>query len=374
MAQARSMSHKNEAERILSTWIIMMLLLLHPEALGSSEKLPDFSLPGIDGKFYTNADFGRSETLAVVFLSNHCRISQLFQDQLLKIRERFSPKQMGIVAISPNFEEAILPDELAYSDLGDSLEEMKKRAYRKKYSFPYLYDGKEQHLTKKLGVKITPTVFLYDRKRNLVYEGKIGNHETPNRMETSDLFQNIVENLSGAAGKIKRTKVFGTSIKFQDDLPIAEKVRARNARETVKLTQADERKLSFYLTHKTYKPKLFYVWQAEDKECRDNLVKISSVYKIFRKRGLRVFTVCISNMDNFEKALDHLKQSQMSSINFMVSGHEIGPLIKVAPKELQQITPFFRLIGSDGKMLIGGRGEISSDRLRIEIIKALQPK
>ena len=79
-------------------------------------------------------------------------------------------------------------------------------------------------------------------------------------------------------------------------------------------------------------------------------------------------------MDNYEKALDHLKQSQMSSINFMVSGHEIGPLIKVAPKELQQITPFFRLIGSDGKMLIGGRGEISSDRLRIEIIKALQPK
>ena len=353
----------------------LLILSATLSAQGQSEiSLPDFELTSTSGKIYSRDDFDDKKLLAIVFLSNHCRVSQIFQNHIMQIKKLFAQESVSIIAVSPNYEDAILPDELAYSDLGDSFEEMKKRAYRKKYNFPYLYDGKDQAITKEIGVKITPTVFIYNQKRNLVYEGKIGNHETPNRLETSDLHHNLKENLVTASTKTKRTKVFGTSIKFKDDLPIAEKVHARNARETVKLTQANEKKLSFYLTHKTYKPKLFYVWQSEDKECRDNLVKLSSVYKIFRKRGLRVFTVCISNMDNFEKALDHLKQSQMSSMNFIVSGHEIGPLTKVAPKGLQQITPFFRLIGSDGKMLTGGRGEISSDRLRIEILEALQPQ
>jgi hypothetical protein len=43
----------------------------HPTlAIGS--KAPDFSLPGIDGKTHTLADYSSAKILAIVFTCNHC--------------------------------------------------------------------------------------------------------------------------------------------------------------------------------------------------------------------------------------------------------------------------------------------------------------
>ncbi len=338
------------------------------ERVGS---LPSFSLQGVDGKLYTNEDFEQKDLLAVIFLSNHCRVSQIFQSQLVKLSDMFKNERVSIVAVSPNYEQAILPDELAYSDLGDSFLEMKKRAYRKKYNFPYLFDGENQVFTRKIGVKITPTVYLYNKNRELVYVGRIGNHETPNRIESSDLYKSIKLNLVSKEDKFKRTKVFGTSIKFMEDLALAEQVRKRYASETVKTSYADERKLKFYLSHQTRKPKLFYIWQVADKETRNNLITISTLYKIFRKRGLKLVTVCIAENENNENVIELLKQAQLSSTNFIVAGNQISPLTTIIPADIKSVTPFYRLIGSDGQMLRGGKGVISKDSLRLEILDSL---
>ena len=90
---------------------------------------------------------------------------------------------------------AILPDELAYSDLGDSLEDMRKEQKRMNYKFPYLYDGNRQYLTQALGVNYAVS-FLYNEKK-LIYAGRIGNTDTPDQMETSEL------NIHTALRKIK---------------------------------------------------------------------------------------------------------------------------------------------------------------------------
>lgn len=362
--------------KLLLVQLLTVAFQLKVEA-GKSEKpvyLPKFSLQGTDGRFYSNKDFEEKDLLAVIFLSNHCKISQIFQNQLIKIEELMREKKVGIVAVSPNYDKAILPDEEAYSDLGDSFIEMKKRVLRKNYTFPYLFDGEKQTLTRKMGVKITPSVFLYNKNREMVYAGRIGNHDLPESPEASDLYKSILSHLDEGGNKFKRTKVFGTAIKFSDDLLLAEQVRKRYSDETVRITAADERKLKFYLHHKTGKPKLFYVWKETDRDLRQNLITISTLYKIFRKRGLKLITVCISERKNTDSAIEALKQAQLSSTNFIVSGSQVSPLTTIIPSDISSITPFYRLIGGDGKMLQGEKGRIEKDDLRVQILSALNHK
>jgi len=338
-----------------------------------NQKLPSFRLTGVNGRVYTQSDFKDKKLLALVFLSNHCKVSQLFQGHLIELSQKFA-NDMILLAVSPNYADAILPDELAYSDLGDSFDDMRKRAVRMRYNFPYLHDGDKQHLTQAIGVKITPTVYLYNEKRELFYAGRIGNVDSPDKMETSELYDAIMQGLREKGVPFKRTKVFGTSIKTKQNVLLAEQVRQRYADESIKLTQADDRKLEFYLKHNTKKPKLFYVWQTNDKNTRDNLMKLSFLYKIFRKRGLRLITVCIAKKGERSAIIELLQNSQLSSTNFLAYGHHVSPLSIIIPSGIEKLTPYYRLLGSDGKLLIGNQGAISKDTLRFEILRSLNDR
>lgn len=348
--------------------ILVMVTSVYAEV--PKQYLPSFKLKATNGEIYSQSDFNDKKVLGIVFLSNHCKVSQLFQNHLIALTRKYS-EDVVIIAVSPNYEQSILPDELAYSDLGDSFQDMVKRANRMKYNFPYLHDGDNQNLTKEIGAKITPTIYLYNQERELFYSGRIGNIDSPDNMETSEVNQAINSLLIDKKTIFKRTKVFGTSIKTKNHLLVAEQVRQRYADEKVRLNEADARKLNFYLTHNIRKPKLFYVWQTNDEKPRDNLIKLSFLYKIFRKRGFKLITVCIAKKDEEDRIVEFLENSQLSSTNFIVYGHNISPLASIIPDEVEKVTPYFRLLSSEGDKLIGGHGEISIDSLRFEILKAL---
>lgn len=356
------------------TGIMILLIISFFSELKADEKdriLPDFKLPGVDGRYYTQKDFESYRLTAVVFLSNHCRVSQLFQTQIIEINKRVRNEGIAIFAVSPNYAPAILPDELAYSDLGDSYEEMKKRALRLNYNFPYLYDGENQAFTKLVGATITPSVYIYNKQKKLIYVGRIGNHDTVENINTSDLFNILKDSEPNSNENIKRKKVFGTSIKTKDDNFLAEQVRKRYADEKIRLVSADSRKLKFYANHLTQKPKLFYVWQMSDENSRENLIKLSSLYKIFRKRGFKLITVAIGEENQREKIVQILNQAQLSTTNFISQGHEIGPLSALLPNTIEKTTPFYRLISSGGTPLLGGHGDVIYDELRMEVLRAL---
>src|ERR1700748_1718842 len=102
---------------------------------------PDFNLPGIDGKTYTLTSFKSAKVLVVVFMCNHCPTSQAYENRVIKLTSDYGPKGVSVVAINPNNPASLRLDELGYSDLGDSFDEMKIRANDAKFNFPYLYDG-----------------------------------------------------------------------------------------------------------------------------------------------------------------------------------------------------------------------------------------
>ena len=68
-------------------------------------------------------------------------------------------------------------DELGYSDVGDSYEEMKIRAKDAHFNFPYLYDGETEIASNKYGPVCTPHIFIFDKDRKLRYEGRIDDTE-----------------------------------------------------------------------------------------------------------------------------------------------------------------------------------------------------
>src|SRR5207245_8501626 len=129
----------------------------------------DFDLPAVDGRRYSLRDFASARLLVVVFTANHCPTAQAYEGRVQSLYDDYHPKGVALVAISPNDPKAVRLDELGYTDLSDSLEEMKLRAKDRKFAFPYLYDGETQKTSLAYGVLATPQVFIFDGDRKLRY-------------------------------------------------------------------------------------------------------------------------------------------------------------------------------------------------------------
>ena len=125
-------------------WTTLRAYAIDPKTLEIGSKAPDFKLPGTDGKTYSLASFSKAKVLVVVFTCNHCPTAQAYEDRIIKLTSDYKAKGVQVVAISTNDPTAVRLDELGYTDLSDSFEEMKIRSKDKKYNFPYLYDGATQ--------------------------------------------------------------------------------------------------------------------------------------------------------------------------------------------------------------------------------------
>src|SRR5687768_17283519 len=207
-----------------------------PKTLSIGSPAPDFSLQGTDGKTYSLASFKNASGLVIIFTCNHCPTAQAYEDRIKKITSDYADKNVSVVAISPNDPESVRLDELGYTDLSDSFEEMKIRAEQKKFIFPYLYDGETQSVSKQYGPVATPHVFVFDKKRILRYQGRIDNMENPTKTPTSTDTRNVIDALlNNKTVRVASTKVFGCSVKWSDKQASVKKGLEEWAKEPVKL-------------------------------------------------------------------------------------------------------------------------------------------
>jgi hypothetical protein len=187
----------------------------HP-ILAIGSPAPPFSLPGVDGKIHTLADYAASPVLVVVFTCNHCPIAQMYEIRIAQLRDDYSGKGVAVVAIQGNAPEAIRVDELDSSDISDSLDEMKIRAAYKHITYPYLYDGDTQEVTRAYGPQATPHVFVFDSARRLRYEGRMDDSYRVEMVKTHDARDAIDAVLAGKPVAVTHTGVFGCSTKWKE--------------------------------------------------------------------------------------------------------------------------------------------------------------
>lgn len=176
------------------------------DKLKIDSRTPGFSLPAVDGKFYSLSSFADKKILIVIFSCNHCPYVQAYEDRIIQIQKDFEKDGVQIVAINSN-------DDSQYPD--DSFEEMKKRAADKKFNFPYLRDETQQ-VAKAYGATHTPQIFLFDANRKLKYEGKIDdNWQEPGKVKSHYLRDAILEVLNNKEVSVPETFSIGCTIKWK---------------------------------------------------------------------------------------------------------------------------------------------------------------
>ncbi len=196
---------------IFSLFLIMNVsLLLAGEGYAVGDKASDFSLKNVDGSTVSLSDYSKAKGVVVVFTCNHCPFAVAYQDRLIAIDKKYKEKGYPVIAINPNDPE-IVP--------GDSYKEMQKRAKEKSYSFPYLFDEK-QEVFKQYGATRTPHVFLLQKNSTgepiVKYIGTIDdNYEDADAVTQTYLTDALDALIAGKNPDPNFTKAIGCTIKVK---------------------------------------------------------------------------------------------------------------------------------------------------------------
>ena len=330
---------------------------------------PNFSLPGIDGKTYTLSSFKQAAILVIVFTCNHCPTAQAYEDRVIQLTKDYSKKGVTVIAISPNDPKSVNLNELGYTDLSDSFEEMKTRAKQKGYNFPYLYDGKTQSVSKAYGPVATPHIFIFNKDRKLSYQGRIDDMENPAKTPSNLDARNAIEALLNSKKvPIPTTKVFGCSIKWAEKKEVVQKVYDRWASEPVSVEMIDETGLKDLLKNKSDKLRLINVWATWCGPCITEFPDFITINRMYRGRDFEFISVSADNPTNRERVLKFLKKEQASNTNFLFSVDDKYKLIDIIDPKWQGALPYSILVEPGGKIVYAKQGTIDPDEMKRMIV------
>jgi peroxiredoxin len=330
---------------------------------------PDFKLPGVDGKTYTLASFKNANILVVVFTCNHCPTAQAYQDRIIKLTEDYKSKGVAVVAIMPNDPKAITLDELNYTDMGDSFDEMKIRAKEKHFNFPYLYDGATQSTAKAYGPAATPHVFIFDKDRKLRYEGRIDNVEKPTKTPTINDARNAIDALlNNNEVPVTTTKVFGCSIKWAEKESWVEKAKVQWANEPVSLDTIDANGVTELVKNNSDKLRLINVWATWCGPCAAEFPSFIEINRMYRSRDFEFISISADDLDKKDKVLQFLKKQQASNTNYLFNNDDKYKLINALDSSWKGELPYTILVEPGGKIVYKNNGGIDEAELKKAIV------
>src|SRR5215475_6507813 len=263
---------------------------------------PDFKLPGVDGREYSLKDFADARVLVVLFTCNHCPTAQAYEDRVIRLHADYKDKGVALVAVSPNDPKAVRLDELGYTDLSDSFEEMKVRAKDRKLAFPYLYDGDTQATSLAYGVLATPQVFVFDRERKLRYVGRIDDSDVK-EVQSHDTRNALDALLAGKPVPVETTRVFGCSTKWADKREDAKKSLEKWDQEPVTLETLDEAGVAKLAKNETENFVLVNLWATWCGPCVAELPELVTRNRMYRKLDFECVTISLDESEEKDAAL-----------------------------------------------------------------------
>ena len=357
--------------------IVTLLLPAAGRSISSAATLeigrpaPDFSLPGVDGKTYGLADFADAELLVIVFTCNHCPTAQAYEERIQRLAADYKQKGVALVAISPNDPAALRLDELGYTDVGDSLDDMKLRAKERGFTFPYLYDGDEQKISRAYGPLATPHVFIFDRKRKLRFAGRIDDSAKPEKVKSRDTRNAIEALLAGKPVPVEKTKTFGCSVKWSDKRESVQKALKRWDAEEVTLGTIDEAGVKALVKNDSKKLRLVNVWATSCGPCLVELPELVTMHRMYRKRDFELVTISADEPDRKEQALSILKREHASSTNYLWASGDEYRLVEAVDPQWAGPLPYTLLVAPGGKVIYRKQGELDPLAVRRAIVDYL---
>lgn len=358
----------------------------HTLAIGDAA--PDFSLPGIDGRSYSLADFAGPDVLMVLFTSNHCPTSHGIEQRLAQLRTDLKGRSFGLVAINPNHPDGLSIDELGYGEYTDSFADMTPYAKSLGWDFPYIYDGDKQITARAYGCLATPHVFIFDKARRLRYAGRFDNSRfrDESTVKSPDARNAIFALLEGKPVPVELTKPHGCSTKWREKHATNVKVETAWTKIPIAIDRIDDAGVSALRANPTSKVRLVNVWATWCAPCVEEFPSLVALSRQFDRRDFELVTVSLDVEKDEAKARDFLqkqgagltKSSQASvtkegrkTNHYLYTGANQDALVAALDSDWPGPLPHTILIGPGGKILWRHNGVIDYTAARAAIVAAL---
>lgn len=338
-----------------------------PSPLALGAPAPDFKLPGIDGKTYTLADFTNYKALVVIFTAVHCPTAEVYESRIKQLVSDYRKRGVGFVVIQPNNAEAVRLDEMGYTDLGDSLEDMKVRANHRKFNFPFLYDGERQEVSKLYGPVATPHVFVFDSERKLRYQGRVDSNPREAYAKVPDARHAIDAVLAGTPVPVDKTPAVGCSIKWLDKASPDAEARAF-AKEPVTLEKIDAEGIKKLRQNATGKTLLVNFWATWCAPCAAEFPDLLKTWRMYRKRPFDLVTVSVNYPDEERAVRNFLEKYQAASRNYLPAMMDPHALVQQFDSSWEGGVPYSVVIAPGGKVLSRTNGQVDILRVRRTIL------
>ena len=353
--------------------------------LNIGEPAPDFSLPGVDGKTHTLAEYQDAKVLVIAFLSNHCPESHAAEGRIKKLLEDVKGRGVTLVAINPNNPDGLSLDELGYSKYTDSFEDMKKYAVEAGFNFPYLYDGQTQAVARAYGCLATPHIFVFDAARRLRYKGQFDNsrYADPATVKTTDARNAVEALLAGKEIPVQITKPHGCSTKWiTKKSTIAERVEKWD-KTPVEVAPIDAAGVAALRKNGTKKVRLFNVWATWCVPCRAEFPELVTTSRKFGLRDFELITLSVDDPGDKAKVkeflehhgaglLDRLKPSLKAegrtTNSYLFTGADPDEMMKSLDPEWPGGYPHTVLVAPNGDVIYRHNGLVDGEELRGKIL------
>ena len=332
---------------------------------------PDFALTGVDGRVHRLGDYSKSPVLAIVFTCNHCPTAQLYEGRIQKLADDYASKGVKLVAIQPNNAKAVRLDELGYTDVSDSLADMKIRAEYRHFTFPYMYDGEAQLTANAYGPQATPHIFLFDSARKLQYEGRIDNNQRQSLATVSDARNALDAMLAGKPVPVTHTRAFGCSTKWLSKSVTRSQEEARIQTEPVNVQEVSAAELKKLRTNGTGKVLLVNFWATWCGPCLHEMPDLQDTWHMYRQRDFDMVTVAANMPDEKEGVLKMLNKLHASSRNLMFGSTDTDAMQTAFESSWQAGVPYTLVLSPEGKIIYQEQGELDILKLRRTILANL---
>ena len=360
---------------VIAAWgreeVVLVARDVHPPPLAVGAPAPDFSLQGIDGKTYSLADFKAHKVLVVIFTAVHCPTAEVYEGRIKALVADYTPKDVAFVVIQPNNAKALRLDEMGYTDLGDSLEEMKIRAEHRQFNFPFLYDGDTQEVAAKYGPVATPHVYVFDSQRLLRYQGRVDSNPREALAKVPDARNAIDAVLAGAAVPVQTTPTVGCSIKWLEKEALHNAEMAKIEAEPIPLEKIGADGLKALRQNATGKTLLVNFWATWCAPCTAEFPELQKIYRMYRKRPFDLVTVSINYPDEEAGVRKFLEGQHASSRNLLSATMDPYELMGAFDPDWSGGVPYSMVIAPGGQVLYKENGTLDVLKARRAILASL---